>query len=506
MKQDLSHDPAEADRPVRSFCDYIIIGGTGDLSVRKIFPALLVLFLNRHIRPGDRLIACSRSATEKDAFAATLRPFCEAHLRSLSAPVALTDDSWRQFLELLYVVQLDVVKGSGFKKLLLLLSSGQEEQAPPRLNVIYLALSPGLFEPACRALARAKLRNTQSRLVIEKPFGHDLASAQEINTHLTQRFDDAMIYRIDHYLGKESVQNLMALRFANTIFEWQWSNLYVDHIQITVAEQVGVEQRASFYDRYGVLRDMVQNHLLQLLCLVAMEPPSHYSPHTVRDEKLRVLEALNPVNAANFSDFVVTGQYTEGTLDREQVPAYAEEVGQSSSTPTFVALKIGINNARWAGTPFYLRTGKRMAVRASEIIVTFKKNPHKVFDLASKNALPNQLIIRLQPEDGLQLLLNSKRRGGGSLDLRPVKLNLLFDQASEVSLGAYERLLMDVVEGNQTLFMRYDELEAAWRWIDPIIQASQKAPPEPYRAGTMGPSGAVRLMAEDKRQWIDPNG
>ena len=320
-------------------------------------------------------------------------------------------------------------------------------------------------------------------------------------------FDEGAIYRIDHYLGKETVQNLMALRFANTIFESQWNNTFIDNIQITVAESVGLEGRASYYDNYGALRDMVQNHLMQLVCLVAMEPPASFTADQVRDEKLRVLRALRPVHKDTLEDHLVIGQYGAGAIDDEQTASYAQELGQKSNTDTFVALKLYIENWRWAGVPFYIRTGKRMAVRASEIIVTFKKRSHDIFAGANgaENNQANRLVIRLQPQEGLQLQLISKQPGPGGMRLFPSQLNLSFDDTFKTRLpDAYERLLMDVARGNQTLFMRHDEVMAAWDFIDPIISAAHSIAPEIYESGSYGPESQKSLFDDKTQNWQNP--
>jgi glucose-6-phosphate 1-dehydrogenase len=341
-------------------------------------------------------------------------------------------------------------------------------------------------------LHQADLVHPQSRLIVEKPLGHDGPSAKVINDEILAVFDEEQIYRIDHYLGKETVQNLMALRFANIIFESLWSNNHIDHVQITAAETVGVGQRAEYYDKYGAVRDMLQNHLLQLLCLVAMEPPSQFNAGQVRDEKLRVLRALRPAN----SDDIVRGQYQ----------GYEAELGRTSNTDTFVALKVFVDNWRWAGVPFYIRTGKKMAVRASEIIITFKRRPHDIFSItgqSQKGDTPNRLVIRVQPQEGLRLQLTSKEPGPGGMRFFPSELNLSFGDTFDQRLpDAYERLLMDTARGNQTLFMRLDEVLAAWQFIDPIIDMSKDIAPHLYREGTMGP--ADTLLKTGGRDWIDP--
>jgi len=467
--------------------DYVIFGGTGDLALRKIFPALFWRFLDGQIGAGFRLLAVARNPLSKTAFLEQLRPFCEDAFASGRAD---TKD-WEAFCQLISLLAVDIQSGKGGD---VLQAEMQKDMHPDRPVIFYLAVAPSLFGSACNLLQQLELVWPQSRLVVEKPLGHDRESSHQINKQLRAVFDEQQIYRIDHYLGKETVQNLMALRFANVIFESQWSNKAIDHVQITVAETVGVGNRAAYYDQSGALRDMVQNHILQLVCLVAMEPPSHFTADQVRDEKLRVLQALRPLSA----DDIVTGQYQD----------YESELGHSSDTETYVALKMGIENWRWAGVPFYIRTGKKLAMRASEIVVTFKPKPHDIFSPAGKKEeddLPNRLIIRLQPEEGLKLQLISKAPGPGGMRLFPSELNLSFDDTFSSRLpDAYERLLMDTARGNQTLFMRHDEVLAAWSFIDPVIQLASQRPPSLYRPATFGPQDHFNHKDTDKSIWIDP--
>ena len=465
--------------------DYVIIGGTGDLALRKILPALFWRYLDGQITTDYRIAAASRRAISLDEFAGKLRPFCEDAFASGRADA----DSWDAFLSILTMLTLDVASGDGGDALAAFIESRADVTRPA---IYYLAIAPSLFGKATNLLQATGLVTPQARLVVEKPLGHDGASSRAINAELAEIFDEAQIYRIDHYLGKETVQNLMALRFANVIFETQWNNNHIDHVQISVAETVGVDGRADYYDSYGALRDMVQNHLLQLVCLVAMEPPAFFDADQVRDEKLRVLRAIRPVSL----DEVVCGQYQE----------YETELGRPSNTETYVAMKLAIENWRWAGVPFYIRTGKQLARRASEIVITFKQRPHDIFRRNGNGAIdsqPNRLIIRLQPSEGLRLQLISKQPGPGGMRLFPSELNLSFDDTFNERLpDAYERLLMDTARGNQTLFMRRDEVFAAWDIIDPILEQLAGRRPELYRTGSMGP--VDRLLEADGRQWIDP--
>jgi glucose-6-phosphate 1-dehydrogenase len=347
-----------------------------------------------------------------------------------------------------------------------------------------------------------------SRVVLEKPLGRDLQSAREVNEQVGAVFAEQQIFRIDHYLGKETVQNLMALRFANSLFERLWHRDAIDHVQITVAETIGVGQRGGYYDHSGALRDMVQNHLLQLLCLVAMESPTRLEADDVRDEKLKVLRALKPITQENVAADTVRGQYRAGASEGGSVQGYLDDLGPgaSSDTETFVALKLEVNSWRWAGVPFYLRTGKRLQERASEIVIQFKPVALDIFPAGAGRIDPNRLIVRLQPDEGIKLMLVSKDPGPGGLRLRETALNLSFAEAFKTRFpDAYERLLMDVVRGNATLFMRRDEVEAAWSWVEPILDGWSRTGQrcKPYTSGTWGPSAAVALIERDGRTWHD---
>jgi glucose-6-phosphate 1-dehydrogenase len=375
------------------------------------------------------------------------------------------------------------------------------------VRVFYLATAPDLFGTVAVRLRKEGFVTPQTRLVLEKPIGKDLASAKAINDAVGEVFPERQIFRIDHYLGKETVQNLMALRFANSLFEPVWNHGAIDHVQITVAETVGVEGRAAYYNTSGALRDMVQNHLVQLLCLVAMEPPAAMDADAVRDEKLKVLKSLRPITGADVARDAVRGQYGAGAVSGQAVKGFAEEIGAPTQTETFVALKACVDNWRWAGVPFYLRTGKRLPERVSEIIVQFRQIPHSVFGADAGVIEPNRLVLRLQPDEGVQLSLMSKDPGPGGMRLKSTPLNLSFADAFKMRWPeAYERLLLDVVRGNATLFMRRDEVEAAWSWAEPILHswADHHEPVRPYMAGSWGPHEAAILMARDGRSWLDP--
>jgi glucose-6-phosphate 1-dehydrogenase len=479
--------------PVDIF-DLVVFGGTGDLARRKLMPGLYYRDRDQQLPPESRIIGVARREFERDVYVEHV----EAALRRQVAAADLDEACLDRFLGRLHYLSLDVLDPSNWISL-------AAEQDPERVSVFYLATSPELFGPICRSLAAADLVTPRSRVVLEKPIGHDLASAQAINDEVGSVFDESQIFRIDHYLGKETVQNLMALRFANSLFEPLWNNAHIDHVQITVAESIGVEGRGDYYDKAGALRDMVQNHLLQLLCLVAMEPPTRLEADPVRDEKLKVLRALTPIEGDDVAIKTVRGQYRPGAIDGGLATGYLEEVGADvSATETFVVVKAQIENWRWAGVPFYLRTGKRMPARASEIVIRFRAVPHSMFRVDAGKLVANRLVVRLQPDEGMKLFLMAKDPGPGGMRLREAPLNLSFADTFKVRYAdAYERLLMDVVRGNLTLFMRRDEVEAAWSWIEPILTgwADRGEPPKPYAAGTWGPSAAVALIERDGRTW-----
>jgi glucose-6-phosphate 1-dehydrogenase len=484
--------------PVELF-DLVIFGGTGDLAVRKLLPAMFHRFVDGQIQPGSRIIGVAREALDDEGYRKQVRA-------ALNGAAAKQDDKLAAFLELVHYRPLDARKDAGWDDFAKLMG-----ESPDHVRVFYLSTSPDLFVDICQRLGGYGLNQGQSRVVLEKPIGHDLASANRINDDVGRVFAESQTFRIDHYLGKETVQNLLALRFGNALFEPLWNAGHIDHVQITVAETLGVERRGPYYDHAGALRDMVQNHMLQLLCMVAMEPPSSLSPDAVRDEKLKVLHALKPINETNAAQLTVRGQYRAGVGEGKSVPGYIEDLNSTSkskidhsNTETFVALKAEIGNWRWSGVPFYLRTGKRLAERVSEIVVAFKPVPHSIFTAAAGPLAQNRLVLRLQPDEGVKLWLTIKHPGPGGLRLRHVPLDMSFAEAFGVQQpDAYERLLLDVVRGNPTLFMRRDEVEAAWNWADPILAAWAAAAeaPRPYTSGTWGPSAAVALIERDGRTW-----
>ncbi|MFK8254013.1 glucose-6-phosphate dehydrogenase [Ancylobacter terrae] len=475
-----------------------VFGATGDLARRKLIPALFHRDLAGQLPDAATIIGASRREMDDDAF----RGFAHQALADHVPAAELEGPEVGRFLARLRYVTVDAEGEGGWPDL-----ADHIAREPERIRVYYLATAPQLFGPICEKLGKYGLAENDARVVIEKPIGKDLESALALNAEIGRIFPEDRVYRIDHYLGKETVQNLMALRFANALFEPLWNNAHIDHVQITVAESLGVAERAGYYDTAGALRDMVQNHILQLLCLVAMEPPSSLDADSVRDEKLKVLRALKPVDEHNVAAVTVRGQYRAGASSGGAVPGYLEELGSNrSQTETFVAVKAEVENWRWAGVPFYLRTGKRLASRVSEIVIGFRPVPHSVFGEAVGPISPNRLVIRLQPDEGVKLWLMIKDPGPGGIRLSHVPLDMSFAEAFKVrNPDAYERLILDVVRGNQTLFMRRDEVEAAWRWVDPILQAwrNVKEPPRPYTAGTWGPSAAIALIERDGRTWLE---
>ncbi|MEZ5932597.1 MAG: glucose-6-phosphate dehydrogenase [Alphaproteobacteria bacterium] len=482
--------------PVETF-DLVVFGGTGDLARRKLLPALYHRDCDDQIPEDSRIIGVSRGEMSKADYAREV----EAALREYIADDEIDEARLERFLNRLDHIALDAKRDEGWSDLAERLRSHQD-----RVRVFYLATAPGLFGDICARLGEHELNTPASRVVLEKPIGRDLASAKRINDAVGEVFTEDQIYRIDHYLGKETVQNLMALRFANTLFEPLWSHTAIDHVQITVAETIGVEGRGGYYDRSGALRDMVQNHILQLLCLVAMEPPTAFTADGVRDEKLKVLRALRPITGARVDKKTVRGQYRAGASNGSAAPGYLDEIdGNESQTETFVALKAEIGNWRWANVPFYLRTGKRLPTRTSEIVIEFRPIPHSIFTGAD-NLKANRLVVRLQPDEGMTLSLMVKDPGPGGMRLRSAPLNLSFAETFKVRYhDAYERLLMDVVRGNPTLFMRRDEVEAAWTWVEPIITGWSESSegPRGYTAGTWGPSAAIALIERDGRTWYE---
>jgi glucose-6-phosphate 1-dehydrogenase len=482
--------------PVQPF-DYVVFGATGDLTKRKLIPALYHRFMDGQFDEQSRIIGVSRSKLSDAEFQTLVRD----SIKSFVEKAYQDDKTTERFVSVCSYVANDVTDESNWGDL------GKNLRSDPKIiRAFYLAIAPDLFGPTCEYIQKKKYYRRDARVVIEKPLGHDLASSIAINDEVSKIFKEDQVYRIDHYLGKETVQNLLALRFANILFEPIWNSAHIDHVQITVAESVGAGTR-GYYDESGALRDMVQNHIIQLLCLVAMEPPASDDANALRDEKLKVLRSLKPISGQEVSKLTVRGQYRAGSVDGGAVASYQDELPaekKGSRTETFVAIKAEIENWRWAGVPFYIRTGKRLPSRASEIVIQFRNIPHSIFDHAEGAPRANRLVIRIQPDEGVKLFLMIKDPGPGGMRLREVPLNLSFAQTfTERTPEAYERLLLDVIRGQQSLFMRRDELEAAWTWIDPIREAWNSATdaPQQYMSGTWGPTAAIALIERDGRTW-----
>ena len=470
----------------------LLFGATGDLSQRMLLPSLCALHADGLIGNDLRIVATARSEMTTREFRDFAREALEKYLpKNRRGPMA-------DFLNQISYVSVDATTPEGYDEL-------AKEVGDYHGLAIFLSTAPSLFEPTISGLKRVGLTKGNARIALEKPLGTDLESSREINDAVAQAFTEDRIFRIDHYLGKETVQNLLALRFANILLEPVWNSNYIEHVQITVAETVGLESRVAYYDDSGALRDMVQNHMLQLLALVAMEPPTSFDATAVRDEKVKVLRALRPAKPEE----VVTGQYRAGAVDGKAVPGYDEELGKESHTETYVALKAHVDNWRWRGVPFYLRHGKRMPERVTEIVIQFRCIPHSIFEGRGAKTEPNRLVIEIQPKENIQLTMMAKVPGLGSegLRLRPVPLDIAMPDAFSdvVRRIAYERLLIDLIHGDQTLFVRRDEVEAQWDFIDHIrnLWAENDIQPKIYAAGTWGPSAAVALAERDGVTWHD---
>ena len=482
--------------------DLVFFGGTGDLVWRKLMPALFQPYRHDSLPEGGRIIGVGRD----DLSDAQYRQQIQSRFDQVDGDKRPNSAEFARFASLLCYVRMDLSKPVSYAALSARLAERETDSV-----VMYLSTAPNLFTTVCEQLAANGLNTAKTRIVLEKPLGHDLASNRAINKAVGQVFKEQQIFRIDHYLGKPAVQNLFAMRFGNALFEPLWRREHIANIQITMSEELGVEKRGGFYETTGALRDMVQNHALQLLCAIAMEPPINAHADAIRDEKLKVLRALKPWTPETLSQHVIRGQYSAGNVFGQAVPAYREETGvsPSSSTETFVALRTEIANWRWAGVPFYIRTGKRMASREAHIEINFRKTPHEIFKSPLGQA--NKLVIHLQPKDGLELHLfaqgQSKRgEGSGGATLSPVHLDLDFDKRfGSQRVGAYERLLLDVLDGRLNLFVRSDEQEEAWRWVEPILQhwKNDTIGPRPYAAGTWGPSASSAMIARDGFCWSE---
>ena len=476
--------------------DLIIFGATGDLSARKLFPALFQLDAAGLLSDDLRIVAVARQEQTSGGFHDELRERMFQTKR-----LEISDAAWQQFVKRLTYLSADFSRPDAFEAL-------RESLSESRTSLFYLATPPSLFATICEQLNAGGCLSGPSRIVLEKPIGESLGTSREVNETLARFFDEQDIYRIDHYLGKETVQNLLVLRFANRFINSQWDQSCIDHVQITVAEKVGIEGRWAYYDGVGQLRDMVQNHLMQLLCLVAMEPPNSLEAESIRDEKVKIVKALRPIDVSSVKDHVVRGQYSQGVIDGQSVPGYFDEDGcetQGSDTETFVAIKAHVDNWRWSGVPFYLRTGKRMPDKVTEIIIQYKALPHHIFG-EGESAEPNRLIIRLQPNEGIEMTMVSKRHSlRDKLSLQTHTLNFDFREDGEVDRipDAYERLFLDAINGDPSLFVGREEIEESWRWCDQLIAACEECGVKvnTYQAGSWGPSKSELLIDRDGRSW-----
>ncbi len=480
--------------------DIIIFGGAGDLALRKLLPALYRIYSEDSFSADhSSVILTCRSDEEADG----LKDEIKKNLKLNLASGEFSDTAWESFASNVHSVVLNIAEHDEQWSSL----AGYLDEHPDRVRVFYLAIPPAIYGACCENLSKQNLITENTRLVVEKPIGYDSESAVSINNKMAEYFREDQLYRIDHYLGKETVQNLLALRFNNLLFEQLWDAKSIDHVQISISETVGLEKRASFYDGAGAMRDMVQNHLLQLLCLIAMEPPHKLNASSIRQEKLKVLQSLRPLVDEEVSSNTVRGQYVAGEVGGELKSGYLEELGKpSSTTETFVAIRAQIDNWRWSKVPFYLRTGKRMNERSAEIVVQFKDVSHRLYPSDAGALQANKLVIRLQPDESMQLVLMSKNLQKLETELQPVTLNLNFADASkEFRSDAYKRLLLDVVAGNPSLFIHRDEVEEAWNWCDPIIAAWKTSNRQPhlYRSGSWGPDGSDELLAERGHQWFN---
>ncbi len=478
-------------------CDLVIFGALGDLSRRKLLISLYRLEKANLIETDTRIIGIDQHEGDHAGFVEIVHKSLQEFLNEL-----IDEQVWARFSARFFYLKIDLTQSDQYP----LLHSVIKDQS--RVMVNYFAVSPFLFTNICQGLAKCGILNAESRMVMEKPIGHDLKSSKDINDAVAEVFKENQVYRIDHYLGKETVLNLLALRFANSIFTTNWNHNTIDHIQITVAEEVGIEGRWDYFDKTGQLRDMLQNHLLQILTFVAMEPPVNLEAQSIRNEKIKVLSSLRPITKENVRQKTVRGLYSAGQINGKPVPGYLEEEGANteSTTESFVALKVAIDNWRWAGVPFYLRTGKRMKFKRTEIVVNFKQQPHNIFKESFEDLPSNKLIIHLQPREGVEIQILNKIPGiDENIKLQKTKLDLSFSDIFKNSkiFGGYEKLVLEAMRGNPTLFLSREEIEQAWTWIDSIQDAwaHMDAIPAPYAAGTWGPKAADKLIERDERSW-----
>lgn len=478
-------------------CDFVLFGAQGDLARRKLLPSLYQLDKAGLLGDKANILGAARRDYDDEQYREVVRQNMEEFLKE-----PLCEETWARFSKRLFFFNIDIHELDSFSNLNAYLKDSN------RCTVYYFALPPSIFGEMCEALKSRGLINDLSRVILEKPIGHDLASSRDINDRVSAYFQESQVYRIDHYLGKETVMNLFALRFANALFTSNWDHNSIDHVQITVAEEVGIEGRWGYFDQAGQMRDMVQNHLLQILTLIAMEPPVDLTADSVRTEKLKVLKALRPITVDTVDTCTVRGQYDEGFVKGHEVPGYLEEEGANthSETETFVALRADIDNWRWSGVPFYLRTGKRLHSKMSEVVIYFKQQPHNVFARSYSHLQQNKLTIRLQPQEGIEVEVLNKIPGlDDPMRLQQTKLDLSFSEAFDEAriVDAYERLLFEAMNGNQTLFVHRDEVEQAWTWVDGIIEAWRKSgtKPKSYAAGSWGPVASIAMITRDGRSW-----
>nr|WP_065241991.1 glucose-6-phosphate dehydrogenase [Halomonas elongata] len=501
MSQDTRSRSARSSDAAGTEVDFVLFGALGDLSQRKLYPALYHLERENLLATSTRLLGVARQDESLDGFKSRV----ESALKQYVPGEELDRASLKRFLARLDYRCLDATQPEGYAEI-----REWRQGAGECPMVIYLAVGASLYGDICRYLQDSGSLDERSRVVVEKPIGYDLESSAEINDAIGAVFPESRIYRIDHYLGKETVQNLIALRFANPLFGTQWNQSHISHVEITVAEKVGIEGRWGYFDQAGQLRDMVQNHLLQLICLIAMDPPANLDADAIRDEKVKVLKALKPFTDDMLGRDVVRGQYIAGTSDGVNVPGYLEEpdANTESHTETFVAMKAEVSNWRWAGVPFYLRTGKRMPEKLSQIVIHFRQQPHYIFDPDQRALAANKLVIRLQPDEGIALQVLTKDSGlDKGMRLRPGPLHLDFNSAfSKTRIpDAYERLLLEVMKGQQYLFVRRDEVEHAWKWCDSLINAWRERDelPRRYPAGSWGPVASIAMITQDGRSWYE---
>ena len=477
----------------------VLFGGGGDLAMRMLLPSLYFLEHDGLLPDGLKIIGAARSDETTAEYISRVRQSVEAKAR---ADHAWDAAAWARMEARLDYLAVDATSADSLKPL--------RDKAGDGPVTSFLAVSPSLYARIVTAMKTAGLADADDRVVLEKPVGRDLESFREIDDAVAHAFSENQVFRIDHYLGKETVQNLIALRFGNTIFEPLWNNLTIDHVQITVGETVGVGDRWPYYDEYGALRDMLQNHMLQLLCLVAMEPPSDLDPDSVRNEKVKVLRSLRRITPEEVERVTVRGQYVAGTSEGLPAAGYDEECGKPSDTETFVAIRADIDNWRWAGVPFFMRTGKRLPEKRTEIVIQFKPVPHSIFDRDDLGEIPaNRMIIELQPEEDISLTVMNKRPGlDQRMQLQPIQMSLSWGQDDKSAKPprrriAYERLLLDALNGDSTLFVRRDEAEQAWKWVDEVSEAwaDGNITPQDYVAGTWGPDAAGMLLARTGRDW-----